>query len=248
MYGFPDIEGFYDMLYGTAGVDFGGATCFQFGAAASLVFPGNPPYTVTDFIGIYPKFAGPATSFTGLTITQGSNVISGFNATTIAGFQVGQLVVNLNSIQKDSLVTAYDPIGLTVTISNPALANDVGMTVYQNPVMPIMVILSYVCLAQVSISQQRYHAAWFMAMSYFVAHYCTLFMRTDSGDPSYTASSVASSGLSKGIIVQRTAGDVSATSKLIEGYEEWGAWTETQYGELFITLARAINCGPIFVG
>jgi hypothetical protein len=73
-------------------------------------------------------------------------------------------------------------------------------------------------------------------------------MRSESGSPNITASQVAASGLTKGIIVQRSAGDVSAGSKIVEGYEQWGAWGETQYGELFMTTARATNAGPIWVG
>lgn len=248
MYGFPDIQGFYDMIYGTAGVDFAGCTLSQFSQASGLVFNGNPSYTLTDFLGVYAKFGGAPTVISGLTITQGSTIISGFTSDNLAGLAAGQLIVNLNSLQKDSLIVSIDRTGLTVTISQPALLNDVSITAYQFPVMPIVVILSYIMLAQASVMQQRYQESWFMAMSYFVAHYCTLFMRTESGEPSITASQVASSGLTKGIIVQRSAGDVSATSKIIEGYEQFGAWAETQYGELFISIARATNLGPIWVG
>lgn len=246
-YGFPDIEGFYDMLYGTAGVDFEGCTLMMFGQAAGIVNNGNPPYTVTDFLGVYAKFGGPPTNFSGLTITQGSNVISGFNAQTITGLAIGQLVVNTSALQKDSLITAVDTQAFTIAVSQPAFANGNSITAYLTPALPLIVILSYIALASASVMQQRYQEAWFMAMSYFVAHYCTLFLRTESGVPNVTASQVASSGLTKGIIVQRSAGDVSATSKLIQGYEEWGAWAETQYGELFITIARATNMGPIWV-
>jgi len=73
-----------------------------------------------------------------------------------------------------------------------------------------------------------------------------LFMRTESG-PNLTAGEVAASGLTKGILISRHAGDVGAQSQLISSYEQWGAWTETQYGEQFITLARATNIGPIWV-
>ncbi len=247
LYGFPDIEGFYSMLYGTAGVDFAGATLIQFGQAAGMVFNGNPPYTVTDFFSVYAKFAGPPTNFTGLSITQGSNVISGFTQTNIATLAVGQLVVSMNVLQKDSLITAIDLEGLTITISQQAVQASNSLTAYTSPFLPLIVILSYVTLARASVMHQRYHESWFMAVSLFVAHYCTLFMRTESGEPNLTASQVASSGLTKGIIVHRQAGDVSATSQIIEGYEQWGAWGETQYGELFMTIARATSMGPIWV-
>ena len=244
-YGFPDISGFYDMLYGTAGVDFGGLTVLYFGGASGIVFSGNPPFTINDFLSIYSKFFGPPTNYDALTIQAGSNIILGFDATTIMGLKVGQLVVSSSVIPDNTLITAVDSD--SITISNDALLNSSQMTAYMTPFVPLIVIMTYITLAKASVMFSRYGAAWFMMMCYFVAHYLTLFMRTESGIPNVTASQVASSGLTKGIIVSRAAGDVSATSKVITGYEEWGAWAETQYGELFITIARSTNCGAIWV-
>jgi cytochrome bd-type quinol oxidase subunit 2 len=153
--------------------------------------------------------------------------------------------VNLNSVPKDSVITGVQTN--SITISNLATVSDTVLTVYEAPWLPIIAILTYVILALASVMQTRYQEAWSFAMSLFVAHYCTLYLRSESG-PNLTASQVASSGLTKGVIVSRSAGDVSASSQLTLGdYELWGAWQETQYGEQFITIARAINCGPIFV-
>jgi hypothetical protein len=243
-FGFPDICGFYDMLYGAAGVDLQAITCLQFGGASGMVFPGNPPFTVTDFIGVYSKFVGPNTNLSGITITAGSNVITGLTAAQVASLATGQLVVS-SLIPPDSVITALGSFSITVT--NPATGNGSSLTVYTGPFIPIVVLLNYVYLANASVKQGRYCEAWFMQMCYFVAHYATLFMRSESGTPNITATQVASSGLTKGIIISRQAGDVSARSQLIQGYEEWGAWGETQYGELFITIARATAMGPIWV-
>lgn len=243
--GFPDISGFYDMLYGTAGVDFGAITLMHFGGASGMVFSGNPPYTVTDFLSIYSKFGGPQTIITG-DFTQGSNVINNVSAPNLAGLAKGQLFVNDN-FPKDSLI--IDKGSTSFTVTQPALSTLVAQAsiVYEAPFVPMIVLVTYITLARASVMCARYREAWFMAISLFIAHYCTMFMRTESGVPNLTASQVASSGLTKGIIISRAAGDVSATSKLVEGYEGWGAWQETEYGVQFITLARATNCGPIYV-
>lgn len=246
-YGFPDICGFYDMLYGTAGVDLQSLTCWYFGGASGMVFSGNPPYTLTDFLGVYSKFFGPPSNFNTLEITPASPDVTGFTDVNIQGVAKGQLVVNTNAFPKDTLVLSVS--GTTVTMSNPAIAGTIetSLTIYESPFMPIIVIMSYIELALACIIHARYRKSWFMAINYFIAHYCTLFMRTESGVPNITAAQVASSGLTKGIIVHRAAGDVSAESKIVEGYEEFGAWGETQYGELLMTIARAIACGPVWV-
>lgn len=248
-YGFPDISGFYDMLYGTAGVDFQTLTCMFYGGTSGIQPNGNPPYTVTDFIQIYPKFVGPPTPLTGLVLTAGSPIVTNLTDDQIVGIQVGQLAVNLNSAPKDTLVIAVDPTGLTLTLSVAPTQNDTTLTIYETPFMPIIVIKTYVLLALASVMNTRYFQSWPMMMALFIAHYSTLYMRTESGVPNITAQQVAVSGLTKGIIVSRSAGDVSARSELsnMSTYDEFGAWGETQYGELFITVARATNMGPIWV-
>lgn len=242
--GFPDISGWWDMLYGTAGVDFGAITLLHFGGASGMVFSGNPPFTVTDFLSVYGKFAGPPSTITG-DIAQGSNVVNNVSIQDLAGLATGQLLVNIN-LQKDCLIV--DVGSNSFTINNPATNNASAskITAYETPFVPMIVMLTYLYLASASVMYSRYREAWFMAMCYFIAHYSTMYLRTEAG-PNLTAQQVASSGLTKGITLSRAAGDVSATARLIEGYEQWGAWQETEYGLLFITLARAINAGPIYV-
>jgi hypothetical protein len=265
--GWPPINSFIDMLYGTAGVDYGGWCCSIFSGASGLVFSGNPPFTVTDFGAMYPKFLGPPTIITdGLTISVGSNLVSGFTLDTLYTVAPGQLIVSA-LFPKDTVIVEASAEDQELTLSNVATGNGnstIGygaggygsgisgtpssFTIYTAPYMPIVVILMYVNLALACVMQARFQEMWAFCVCLFVAHYCTLYMRTESG-PNLTASQVASSGLTKGIAISRHAGDVGASSQLLitAGYQEWGAWNETQYGEQFMTISRAINCGPIFV-
>jgi hypothetical protein len=240
----PDINGFYAMLYGAGGIDLSALTCWQFGNATGVVFSGNPPYTATDFLGFYPKFFGPPTSVSGLTITQGSAVVSGF--ASITGLAVGQLVVNPNSIPKDSLILSIDSAHNAVTLTNEATNDGTILTIYEAPPMPLVVLLWYVYLAQANISSRWFVNVWPMAIAYFIAHFCTLWMRSETG-PNTTPSQIVTSGLEKGMLVGKSAGDVSASVQFLEGYDEWGSLRETSYGQQLATLARSINCGPIWV-
>jgi hypothetical protein len=57
--GQPDINAFYDQLCSRYAWDFGALGNFWFGNATGIVWPGgNPPWSETDFLAIYPKFAG----------------------------------------------------------------------------------------------------------------------------------------------------------------------------------------------
>jgi hypothetical protein len=244
--GFPDIVGFWDMLYGTAGLDYGGLTLMYFGGASGMVFSGNPPYTVTDFFNFYSKFAGPASPIKG-DVTQGSNIITNISSGDVVGLATGQLLVS-PYFAKDTIIVDIGATNMTVSNPSTSTVSASSITVFETPFIPIIVVLTYVNLALASVMQSRYKEAWYMMINLFIAHYCTLFMRTETGTPNLTASQVASSGLAMGITVSRAAGDVSATQELLlEDYLEWGAWTQTEYGIQFITIARATNMGPIWV-
>lgn len=146
-----------------------------FGVASNIVVGTNPPYAISDFFAVYPKFA---------------------------------------SIQT----------------------------------LPAAVLNAYITLASASLSQARWGAAmWPIAMGWFVSHYVTLYLRSD-GDAQYTsAGSAAAAGLTRGILVSKSAGGVSAGIQQAGGLESWGSWPLTEYGVQLATNAKIIGGGPMLV-
>ncbi len=141
-----------------------------------LVVGTNPPYAITDFITIYPKFgsyAGSPPTFSG--------------------------------------------------------------------VVPAAVLQMYITLASACLAQARWLDMWPMAMALFVAHYATLYLRSE-GNPGTTAGQIAASGLEKGIQTSRGTGPISAGSQLVQ-LPDWGAWAETTYGVQLATLANTMGSG-----
>lgn len=241
---FPDICAFYDDLYGTAGIDLQGLTLLQCSGATGMVFSGNPSYTATDFAAMYPKFLGTPSSFTSVTVASGSVTVTGFIGATAD--LIGQLVSS-RAFPNGTIVSAVSSDGTVVTMSNPATLSVTGLSVYTSPPAPLAVINTYIMLAAASIMQARYQDSWTVAMAYFIAHYLTLYLQTESVGPGATAAQIASSGLYQGILVHQSAGDVSATTQTLSRMEDWGAWQLTQYGVLLITLAQSIAAGPVWV-
>jgi hypothetical protein len=245
----PDINGFYDMLYGAGGVDLGALTCWHFDWYSSgRVWNTNPPFYVTDMIPFAPQFFGPPTTIT-CTVTAGSKVIP---LTDTTGLAVGNLVVNLSSIPKDTVINQVSP-NVSITLSNAPTGSDTGITVFTAPAMPMVVMLWFIYFAMASVMQSRYMEMWTWAMCCFVGHYCMLWMQTlpvgGGTVPSGPAgiSSIVSAGLAQGLITGQAAGDVNYSGQPLEGFEEWGSWQATQYGQMFITLAKATCAGPIWV-
>ena len=101
------------------------------------------------------------------------------------------------------------------------------------------VMTMFLNLASASIAQLRWQDSWNFGMALFIAHYATLFQQSS---PSVAA------GLAKGVQVSKSAGDVSVSVQAItSGWESWGAWNLTVYGQQLMTLAKIIGMGPMLV-
>jgi Protein of unknown function (DUF4054) len=235
-------------------------------AASNLVFGGNPLYQISDFLSVYPKFG---TQPQGIVSAQPDPVTPG------EGYQVNdQLVVlqqdalggtvSIVSVGVGGVPTGYSvPIPGTGYIVTPLISGiyqgykttgghgtgalvDVLIITPSNLLcIPQAVLQMYINLASAQLSQCRWGANWPIAMAWFVAHYATLYLRSE-GNFGSTAGQVASSGLTRGIMVSKSAGGVSATIEVPKGLDDWGAWTETEYGTQLVTMAKVVGMGMIY--
>ena len=153
-----------------------------FGSATNLVFGTNPPYYLDDFLAVFPKFFGVPASYANVAVTTG-----GYTATmaSTAGLLIGQFLVSAD-FPKGTLITAVAPT--TVTLNNAALdTNPSGaLQVYTAPPIPVAITQLYINLATASLVQARWQEQWTVAMAWFVAHYLTLYARSDAAEV-YTA-------------------------------------------------------------
>lgn len=213
-------------------------------AASNIVGGTNPPYTVADFLAKYPKFGGIPTNITG-TLASGSNSVTAVSS--VVGLAAGQLVTGVG-VAGGSIITAVG--GGTLTLSANATANITGeaLTVYTAPFVPLAVLQMYIAFASASLAQERWLDWWPQGMAFFIAHYLTLYLRSD-GDPATTAGAAASAGMILGFQTSRTVGPVSVSQEnlLSSGWESWGAYQLTLPGQQFITLAAVVGFGGIYV-
>jgi hypothetical protein len=113
--------------------------------------------------------------------------------------------------------------------------------------VPPMVINLYVALASACLVQARYLEMWPVAMSLFIAHYCTLYLRS-AGDIASTPGQLATQGLARGVQIAKAAGGVSVSIQpSTQGYESWGAWQTTGFGELLLPIMACVGAGPMWI-
>lgn len=234
--------------------------------AANIIFGTNPPYQLADFLAVYPQFG---------TGTQGILTAAINNAGV--GYSVGDMItpVQPNGTGGVLVVTGTTPPGAITSLQaipspagvgtdyNPATnlktttnsVAGVGATVdiltitpFTLPTgVPLMVLQLYLNLALATLPQLRYLDWWVPCVNWFVAHFMTLFLQSQ-GAVGGTLQQIAASGLAKGLNVSMAAGDVSkSTEYILQGWEDWGSFNLTIFGQQLITIAKQVGAGPMYI-
>jgi hypothetical protein len=241
----------------------GGSECYGFAAnatlAANLAFGTNPPYQISDFLAIYPKFGTDVQALG--TVLPGTAAGSGYVVNDVlavvqpdaSGGTVKVLAINgsggITSLSILTGGTGYSiASGLAMTggTGTGATVNVTGISAFTSPI-PQPVLQLYINLASASLIQARWLDYWPMGMALFVAHYATLYLRSE-GSVGTTAQQIASSGLAVGLKVSQAAGDVSQNQEyLTAGWESWGSWNLTTYGQQLITIGNIVGMGCMYI-
>ena len=219
--------------------------------ASNIVVGSNPPFTPADFLNFYPTFGGTPL-IAALTVTQGSAVVTGAPPPGILpGMVVCPFIPLNNTFQPGffpdgTVIQAVD--SGSITMSFPASADGGQVAIYNAPFVPLVVLYAYINLASASLVSARWKSSWQLGMLYFIAHFCTLWLRTQGQTP-ISAAQLATQGLARGITISKSAGGVSQgiqPSSSGSGLEGWAHWNETEYGVLFAGNARMIGAGPLW--
>ncbi len=74
--------------------------------------------------------------------------------------------------------------GYTLTLTTAALASSPNATlmIYEAPPIPIIVVQMYLNLAHASLVQARWGGEWWIAIGLFIAHYLTLYAKSDASE------------------------------------------------------------------
>ena len=127
-----------------------------------------------------------------------------------------------------------------------AMVDVVQVTAPNIVCIPPAVLQMYINLASACIQIGRWFEYWPLAMAWFVAHFATLYLRSE-GNVGSTAGQIAASGLTRGIMVTKSAGNVSAQIEVPKGLDAFAAWTSTEYGIQLATAAKGIGIGGMYI-
>ncbi len=219
----PNFNAWLQTAWG-AGAEFG-VVCGSFYAATNLVFGQNPPYYLDDFRSIYPKFFGLGASVSGCGSTVGTNVITLPVGTT--GIDYGQFLQAPGVFPKGTVITDIGVNTITVNTNAVVTSANVTLKIYEASPIPTGVILMYLNLAYDSLVQARWQEEWFVAMGWFIAHYCTLYAKSDASEVFET--------LQTTMHAEVPVGATPGTAYVLSGIPPGGALQSLTKNGLFLT-------------
>lgn len=117
------------------------------------------------------------------------------------------------------------------------------------PLLPQTMLDLFIQQANESVLPSRWGSLWRYAAGLYVAHFCTIYLKTYSPG-SESGAQAAANAAQVGVVKSSTLGDSSVSydnAAITAGTEKWGAWNATQYGQMFVTLARQVGIGGMYV-
>lgn len=118
-----------------------------------------------------------------------------------------------------------------------------------DPLIPQAIVQMYIDLANACILEARWRSYWKIAMGWFAAHFCSLYMQ-GTADPSSGAGAVLAAGQAKGLNTSEAVGDVSVSmdyNAIAQDLDGWAAWKLTIYGQQLATIGKIVGKGGMYV-
>lgn len=115
--------------------------------------------------------------------------------------------------------------------------------------VPNEVLQAYIGMALECLPYSRWQSQWKIGVGLYVAHFITLYMLTQAEPDSPAAQVINQSKAAMGIATSKSVGDVSISydTGYLETINKWGAWAMTIYGQQFVTLAKLMGKGGMYV-
>lgn len=136
------------------------------------------------------------------------------------------------------------------TGTNPTFVYDDFINIYpQFQDMSNDIVQMYIDLANACVKEARWHDYWKIAMGWFVAHFCTLYLQ-GTADPGSLAGTVIAAGQAIGLNTSESVGDVSASvdyNTIAQDLDGWAAWKLTNYGQQLASIGKLVGRGGMYV-
>lgn len=151
--------------------------------------------------------------------------------------------------------------GVIQEASNVRIDNDTSTAVtsgeflemypqFSSPAVPAAFLLMTLERAHASIQEARWFSNRKFAICLFVAHFCTMYLKSKVSDGVTDPAAIASKGENKGAATSKSVGSVSVSYGNSEGVSDllgFGSLKDTIYGQQLATMAMNAGIGMMIV-
>jgi hypothetical protein len=149
-----------------------------------------------------------------------------------------------------------DIYGIIAAASNirsedhPSYTADDFKTMYpQFGEVPDVVLQAWLNVALATLQYGRWKGYWTLGVGLFIAHFLTLYLQTMTPAGVSTAK-ILESGLAKGVVSSKSAGDLSKSydfGAIASEFDGWGTYKQTVFGQQLVHFARLVGKGGMTV-
>ena len=119
--------------------------------------------------------------------------------------------------------------------------------------IPEHMLEQFIEMGKDTVVKGKWGKQWRYGMGLYVAHFSTMYLKNYIPEDKLeknTIDNAQASGSISGTVSSASLGDQSISydnSAITSGFERWGTWNSTQYGQQYITLAQMYNKGGMFI-
>lgn len=121
---------------------------------------------------------------------------------------------------------------------------------FADPPVPAAFLSMILERANDSIQEARWHKSRRFAVCLYVAHHCTLYLKTAVDSETVDPAVIAGKGESKGAVMSKSVGQISVSYGTTEGSSDlagFGSLKDTVYGQQLASLARMVGAGMMVI-
>jgi hypothetical protein len=144
-----------------------------------------------------------------------------------------------NVILTDNPVYTVDKFSMTFPIFE--IGDELGK-------IPYSVVNMFISMAHASIKFDRYKTSWEYFMGLYIAHFCTLYLQTQSGN--IGAQGAIQSAMPKGIQTSKSVDGLSVSYDFMDMQSDlkgYGTFKITSYGQQLATLTKMYGLGGMWI-
>lgn len=234
------------------GVDTDAMAADIISAASNLPPANSSSFSVVDFVTFFPQF-GVASNISSISLNDGGTGYQVDDVLTVVQSGASGGTAQVTSISAGGVITGiilrnagqdYTTFNGLATTVDPTGGTGCLVNIVTNPVNVSTELLDmFLAMAYSSVLESRWKAKWKFAMSLYMAHFLTLWLRTQNG-PNETAAQIIGTAQTAFATASKSVGEVSVsydTSSISGSLPGWGMWTTTSYGAQLAQLAAFLT-------